>query len=106
MRARFLEVQSRTLEEVVCRRRYDDFVGTAERHDARGSVDGETTGVTTNQLDLTCVDTYPDRETNRARGSGHGGTATHGARGAVENREETVSGGFHLTPAKGVELVT
>ena len=79
--------------------------GPPSRHDPRGRVNGETLDVTANELDLTCVDPHPNRQTHLARGARHRRTATYGPRGAVENREETVTSRFHLAPAKDVELV-
>ena len=102
----FLELQSRPLDQVECRRGHEDLVRTADSHNTRSRMDGKPAGITTNELYFARVDAHPNGKVHLACGEGHRGSTPHRTCGAVENGEETVTGGLHLTPSENVELVS
>ena len=64
--------------------------------DASTDVDGEPAGLPVDHLDFTGVHSRPHVEAEGLDGVDDRSCASHGTRGTVERREETVTGRVHL----------
>ena len=104
MRAAFLEPKARGLQQVEGGCGDQNLSGVSQLTDARRGVHGQTSHITSNELDLAGVDRGPDGELKGLDGDADGCCAADGARGAVEHREESVPGRRDLASSISVEL--
>src|SRR6187399_2370408 len=99
-----LETQIGSIEQVAGRPRHEDLSGTGESSQPRGSMDGDAARVPARHVDLAGVETGPDLDAERPDRVGHGGGTPDGPGCAVEEGQESVSGGDDLAASEPVEL--
>src|SRR5262249_57688450 len=94
-----VEVEAGPGDYILDRLRHEHFAGVRERGDARPDVDGDPSHLFADELTLAGVDAGAHVEAERTRAVADGERAVDCTRGAVEGREEPVTGGVDVAAA-------
>jgi hypothetical protein len=102
--AAILEHQTWSRKQIADCIQYEYLTRLCHSQHARGYVHCNATDLVTVGLHLPCVNNSTRREVYRRCGIDHGGCATNSADRAVEEHQEAVAGGLHLSAAEAFDL--
>lgn len=91
-------------DELLHRAGHQDLAGSGRGGHAGSDVDGDSTDVLVQQLDLACMESDADGDPQAPNGVADPARAVDGSSGTIEGREDAVAHRLHQAPAEPLDL--